>query len=197
MAHEGSVTHWFRLLRDGQPDAAQPLWDRYFTRLEALARRLLHGRQPRAADAEDIALSAFDSMSRGLQRGRFPQLHDRDNLWRLLVVITARKVSHLLRDQQCQKRGGGEAAVVRLTVDPAELEQVIGEEPTPDFAVQAAEEYHRLLDRLANKELQQVAVWKMEGYTNQEIAGLSGCALRTIDRKLRLIRHIWEQEAEQ
>jgi DNA-directed RNA polymerase specialized sigma24 family protein len=196
MTQEDSVTHWFHLLRQGDHHAAQPLWDRYFSRLEALARKMLQGCNRAVVDAEDIALSAFDSMARGLQRGRFPQLHDRDNLWKVLVVITARKVSHLRRDQHCQKRGGGPAAVGRVTVDPVELEQVMGEEPTPEFAVQAAEQYHRLLACLPHKDLQQIAVWKMEGYTNEEIAERSGCAPRTIDRKLQLIRHLWEQEAE-
>jgi DNA-directed RNA polymerase specialized sigma24 family protein len=191
----GSITHWFQLLQLGEHDAAQPLWERYCARLEALARKMLHGRTPGGIDAEDIALSAFTSMSLGLQRDRFPQLHDRDNLWKVLVVITARKVSHLLRDQECQKRGGGQLAC-RITVDPVELDRLIGHEPTPEFAVQAAEEYHRLLGRLGRQDLKQIAVWKMEGYTNEEIADLAGCALRTIDRKLRLIRHIWEDETE-
>jgi DNA-directed RNA polymerase specialized sigma24 family protein len=196
MTHKGPVTHWVRLLQQGDQDAAQPLWECYCSRLEGLARRMLHGRILGAIDAEDIALDAFESVSRGLQGGRFPQLDDRSNLWKLLVVITARKVSHLLRDQGCQKRGGGKAPVVCLTVDPAQLERVVGRVPTPEFAVQAAEEYHRLLGCLGRKDLEQIAVWKMEGYTNPEIADLAGCAGRTIDRKLRVIRQIWQQESE-
>jgi hypothetical protein len=34
----------------------------------------------------------------------------------------------------------------------------------------------------------------MEGYTNDEIAQEQGCSRRTIDRKIVLIRSIWEQE---
>ena len=52
-----------------------------------------------AADEEDVALSAFDSFCRGAQRGRFPQLDDRDNLWRLLVVITSRKAVDLAQHE--------------------------------------------------------------------------------------------------
>jgi ECF sigma factor len=37
------------------------------------------------ADEEDVVQNAFHSFFQGLARGRFPQLNDRDNLWRLLV----------------------------------------------------------------------------------------------------------------
>ena len=37
-------------------------------------------------------------------------------------------------------------------------------------------------------------VMKMEGFTNQEIATQFRCSLTSIERKLRTIRLIWEQE---
>jgi DNA-directed RNA polymerase specialized sigma24 family protein len=190
----GSVSCWLQLLQAGDPEAAQPLWERYFAQLEALARRRLHGRALAVADAEDVALSAFDSLCRGVSQGRFPQLRDRDNLWRLLVVITVRKVAHLLRDQSCQKRSGGGPRPAGQPTDDELLYEVIAPGPTPDFAAQLAEECARLLSLLPRQELVQVARWKMEGHTNQEIATLLGCAPRTVDRKLQLIRHLWEQE---
>ena len=67
-----------------------------------------------------MALSAFDSFCRNAERGRFPQLADRDSLWRLLVVITARKAAHLVRDETRQKRGGGDRPVSEGSGDPDE-----------------------------------------------------------------------------
>src|SRR5207237_8589108 len=104
MASKGSVTRWVGQLQAGDQEAAQHLWERYFRRLVGLARRKLRDAPRRAADEEDVALSAFDSFCRGAQRGRFPQLLDRDNLWRLLVVITARKASCHLRAERRLKR---------------------------------------------------------------------------------------------
>ena len=87
----GSITRWINDLRAGNPAAASPLWHSYFDKLVHLARAAL-GAAPRAAvDDEDVALSAFDALSRGLVEGRFPDLRDRTDLWRLLVVITAQK----------------------------------------------------------------------------------------------------------
>lgn len=198
----GSVTHWVGQLKVGDPAAAQQLWERYFQRLVSLARGKLHGMRPRAADEEDVALSAFDSFCRGVERGQFTQLSDRNNLWRLLVVITARKALDLKQHEARQKRGGSrspldEAALgngAAASTAPS-LEQIIGREPTPDFAAQAAEECERLLHRLESAQLRQVALWKMEGYSIDEIAAKLDCSPRTVDRKLWVIRRLWGEDS--
>ena len=188
MSSDGSITRWIDRLQAGDQAAAQPLWEHYFQLLVDLARRRLGGK-PHIADQEDVALSAFDNFCRGLKRGRFPALHDRDNLWKLLVVLTGRTASHVMRDQQRLKRGGG------LTPGMAcELEQVMSAEPSPALAAELAENCQRLLTLLGNAELRTIALSKMEGYTAVEIAGQLKCAPRTVERKLRLICALWQKE---
>ena len=201
MRHEASVTQWIDRLKAGDPDAAQKLWERYFRRLVGLTRKKLHGAPRRAADEEDVVLSAFDSFCRRAEQGRFPQLHDRRDLWQLLVLLTARKAFELAQHERRQKRGGGAVLDEAALPGPADssargaaLEQIEGPEPTPAFAAQVAEAYHRLLERLDSPELRSVALCKMEGFSNEEIAARLGCGLRTVERRLRLIRSIWEQE---
>ena len=194
MSSDASVTHWIAEFQCGNQRAAQELWQRYFQRLVRLARQKLPVGALRVADEEDVALSAFHSFCRGVEAGRYPQLADRDDLWRLLVVITAHKAIHLVRDARRLKRGGPPAAALEPDAEEAALSQVIGPEPTPEFAAQVAEEFQRLLDRLDDAGLRTVAVWKMEGYTNEEIAARLDCAPRTVERKLKLIRNLWEQE---
>jgi DNA-directed RNA polymerase specialized sigma24 family protein len=190
---QGSVTHWIVQLRAGDQAAADPLWQRYFERLVALARARLLRAPRRAADEEDVALSAFHSFCRAAERGRFPKLDDREDLWRLLVALTTRKASHLLRDGSRLKRGGVQRE--RAGDDPIDLESIAASEPGPDFVAEMAEECRRLLDRLGEETLRAVVVWKMEGYTNEEIAAKLRCVPRTVERKLRLIRTIWEGES--
>ncbi len=191
---EGSVSRWLGPLQESDPAAAQQLWERYFHRLVELARTKLRA-APRREVAEDVALSAFDSFCRGAGDGRFPDLADRDGLWRLLVVITARKAARHSRDARRQKRGG--AAVEPLGGEGVlSLEQLISREPSPEFAAQAAEECRRLFDLLGDNELEAIARLKMEGYTVEQIAQQLGYAPRTIKRKMRLIRTLWEQEIE-
>src|SRR4051812_48283 len=98
MNEEGSVTLYLRRLREGDRLALQKLWEGYFARLVGLARTRLRGVPRQAADEEDVALSAFDSFYRGVEEGRFPRLDDRNDLWQVLVLLTARKASNLARD---------------------------------------------------------------------------------------------------
>jgi DNA-directed RNA polymerase specialized sigma24 family protein len=201
MMPTGSVSLWIEQLQAGDSLAAQQLWERYYYRLVGLARRKLRGRPRRAADEEDVALSAFDSFCRGANKGRFPRLHDREDLWRLLVAITAHKAINLVRDENRQKRGGGavldEAALAHFAScgsAETELDRILGREPSPEFALQVAEECQRLLDCLGDDTLRSVALWKMEGQNNDEIAAQVGCTPRTVARKLRRIRALWRQE---
>jgi DNA-directed RNA polymerase specialized sigma24 family protein len=193
MSSEGSVTHWLSMLREGDRAAAQKLWQVYFGRLVGVARTKLRSAPLRVADEEDVALSAFDSFCRRAERGQFPQLADRDQLWQLLVVITVRKAANLVRHECRKSRGEGR---VRTLADHAdrEFESVLGTEPTPELAAQVADECRRLLARLGNDTQRSVAVWKMEGYTNDEIAAKLGCIPQTVERKLRAIRRLWTEE---
>jgi DNA-directed RNA polymerase specialized sigma24 family protein len=194
----GSITRWISALKGGDMAAAQPLWERYFRRLVGLARHRLRSGRPAGlvGDEEDVALSALNSAFDGARRGRFPLLTDRDDLWRLLVVITARKAAAEKRRAASLKRGGGracnEADLAAAGPDePGWLEQVIDREPTPEFAAQLAEEWRGLLDFLGNDGLRQVALWRVEGCTADEIAERLGCTRRTVARRLDLIRRMW------
>jgi DNA-directed RNA polymerase specialized sigma24 family protein len=193
MSSEGSVTRWLTSLQGGDPAGAQLLWERFFPRLVGLARTKLQGARSGAADEEDVALSAFDSFCRHAQAGHFPQLTDRDSLWRLLVTMTVRKAVHLLRSENAQKRGGAMTAVMQ-TDENRDFDQVLSQEPSPELAAQVAEEFQRLLRLLGDPELESVALWRMEGYTVEEIATRLGYAPRSVKRKLQLIRGIWEKE---
>jgi DNA-directed RNA polymerase specialized sigma24 family protein len=196
---DGSVTQWIGDLKAGGEAAAQPLWERYFDRLVHLARNKLRTTHRRAAveDEEDAALSAFDSFCRGVTDGHFPQLTDRDDLWRLLVVLTVRKVLDQLERQRAAKRGGdrliGESALLSRgsTGDEATLDRLIGPDPTPEFAALVAEQYRRLRDSLGDDSLRQVLDLRLEGHDREEIAARLGCAVRTVTRKVDVIRQTW------
>jgi DNA-directed RNA polymerase specialized sigma24 family protein len=202
-ADEGaSITEWLGNLREGDQAAAQPLWERYFSKLVTVARTKLRRMRRTTADEdeEDAALSAFNSFCAGAARGKFPQLADRDDLWRLLVVITARKAMAQANRQGRQKRGGGRVVeeAVLFGHGPGDtdgsiagLERIAAGGPTPEFAAMMAEECRRLLDALDDESLKQVAVSRMEGYSNDEIADQLGCARRTVARRLDLIRKTW------
>jgi DNA-directed RNA polymerase specialized sigma24 family protein len=195
----GSITHWLDQLRRGDGAPAQRLWERYFHRLMALARQKLRfAPHTMPADEEDVALSAFDSFFRGMDQGRFPQLADRDDLWRLLFVITERKaVRQSARERQIKCGAGKVHHASELdsasSVSPG-LDRLAASEPTPEQAAMISEECGRLLAALGEETLRAVALAKLEGYTNREIAERLELSEPTIERKLRRIRNAWEKE---
>lgn len=203
VSSDGSVTHWIADIKAHDEDAARQLWQRYFDRLVRLARKKLVGFPRRVADEEDVVISAFDSFVRGAEEGRFPDLRDRNNLWSLLVVITARKAVDQIQHERRKKRGSGNVAGDSIfnrgsqNDANAGFDMVVGKEPTPEFAAAVIEEYERLLGALNGEDLRNIALWKMEGYTNEEIAKRIGRQVRTVERKLQLIRKAWQGEAPQ
>jgi DNA-directed RNA polymerase specialized sigma24 family protein len=198
--HE-SVSVWIQQVQEGMMNMpVEKLWKRYFHRLVILARTKLGSLPRRAADEEDVALSAFHSFCAGAAEGRFPALGDRNNLWRLLVTITARKCYQLNLSNSRLKRGGNavldEAALKRKDGGDGSglgIEAFIATEPTPEFAAQAAEEYRRLLDVLEDDRSRQIAEWKMEGFTQKEIAEKLDTSERTVEREIKAIKGLWER----
>jgi DNA-directed RNA polymerase specialized sigma24 family protein len=189
MSSDGSITGMLIKLKEGDRAAADGLWRAYFGRLVELARSQLRA-QTRLADEEDVALSAFDSFYRGVERGRFPVLEDRHDLWQVLWVLTVRKAINLVKHERCQSRGGGRL-VSLADLEGLPFEEVTGREPSPELAAQVVDECRRLLGLLDDKTLRSVALWKMEGQTNREIAAKLGCIEQTVERKLRRIRGLW------
>ena len=190
MSDEGSITRVISLMKEGDREAASRLWELYFRRLVGLARNHLRSAPRRAADEEDVALSVFDSFFRRAEQGRFPRLDDRDDLWQLLFVLTVRKSANLVNHENRRRRGGGRVALI-TDLDVDEAHALIGRGPTPQLAAQVADECRWRLEVLGDETLKLVAQWKMEAYTNSEIAGRLGCIEQTVERKLRTIRRIW------
>ena len=65
----------------------------------------------------------------------------------------------------------------------------------PGFIAEVAEQCDRLLGSLDDDTLKSIAVWKTEGYTNEEIAAQLGVVLRTVERKVHAIRERWTSES--
>jgi RNA polymerase sigma factor (sigma-70 family) len=188
-----SVTQWISALKQGDQSAAQGLWEAYYDRLVSLAQARLRDAPRRIADEEDVALSAFDSFCRGARGNRFHRLDHRNDLWQILVMITVRKAIDLRNYEGRQSRGMGKVqSLTDLTQEG--LETIGGAEPSAELAAQLTEEYQRLMDQLGDSTLRSVATWKLEGYTNDEIAARLGCVTSTVERKLARIRGKWATE---
>lgn len=186
----GSITVFFSQLQEDHSLAAEQLWRRFYPRMAALARKTLAGHPQRASDADDAVQSAFAVFCTRVRDGEFA-IQDRDDLWNLLGLITKRKALAQVRRERTEKRGGGktlgEGALQKPDGSPLPLDQAASELAPPEFDTHVAE----LLDQL-EPEVREIAVFRLMGYRNREIAERLQCTERKIERKLQLIRLAWE-----
>jgi len=188
VSSDGSITGYICATRSGDEEAARKIWNRFSPRLAALARVRLPVWLQCIVDGNDVANSAMCSVIMGLREGRFPRLHDREELWALLACITVRKAINEVENASRQKRAAGSS-------EPLD-DKLVAPGCSPELARRAAEQFEQLIDRLHDKDglLETIALWKFEGYTSEEIARRLGCSSRRVARKLDLIRMIWEED---
>jgi DNA-directed RNA polymerase specialized sigma24 family protein len=203
MSNPGSVTRLIEQLRSDQPsvrnEAARQIWLRFFPPLLDLACKHLDPRVRRREDEEDVLQSMYKSLCLRLKRGDFA-FDNRNDLWRLMVTMTLHKTRSAATRQKRERRDyrreePGPAAGADDSLSP---EWVFGQmeqsEPTPSEAVVLTEELQRRLAILPD-DLRQIALWKLEGFTNEQIAAEQklNCSERTVERKLNLIRQKWAE----
>ncbi len=197
----GSVTELLGRLRSEDTyernDAAALIWKRYCRALLQLACRNLDRRLQRRVGADDIVQRTFKSFFLRQQRGEF-ELSDRNDLFQLLVRMTLNKAGSAATKEARQRRdyrrdrtnaeASGDGEETRNWL----LELAECGDPSPDEAAAFAEEVELRLGQLQD-DLRRIALRKLEGYTNAEIAALPemSCTVRTVERKLRLIREVW------
>ena len=176
----------FAALRMREAEAISQLWVDYFPRMYGLACSKLGGLSSGGEDAEDAAVAAFWSFCDAIAQGAFPRLTDERELWAVLSTLTARHCSNQLRRGRAQKRDRGRETTVTTA---AEIES---HAHSPSESLELQEQAELLLAELPES-LREIALLKLDGYTNQEVAVELGCVQRTVERKLAAIRGIWIQ----
>lgn len=198
MDSEEPITEWLEGLRMGDQSAARKLWHHFVQRLCDVTRREIRPETRRVYDEDDAAQSAFHSLCAGVAAGRFPDLDDRQSLWRLLLTIASRKVTHRHRHDQQQRRDvrrNLEESIFCLTADSgfARLEQFASRDPTPEFQAEFIETSSALFGNLSEPALKEIASLKVEGYKDTEIAERLNCSRQSVQRKVERIRRNWRK----
>ena len=193
MDSEGSITGLLSKLKQGDELAADEICTRCYHRLLSVAHRKLAGTPRRAEDEEDAVQSALASFFVGVRQGQFPRLENRRHLWQLLLTITERKALGQRSRQLTRKRGAGRVrgdSAFACSGDGSGTGVVPpqGSSPTPEAIAILNEDLQVLLSRLDNETLRSVALMKLQGYTNAEIARELDVVERTVERKLSVVR---------
>lgn len=203
MFDEGSVTEWIAALKEERTVAGHLLWQHYVEKLVRLARKKLGPVSRRAADEHDVVAEVFADFLHGVEERRFERLHDRNDLWQILTMLTERRAISQVRRETAAKRGlnktRGESAFEKPAGEASGspgIGQIAGREPNPAFAAALADLLAHLLKSLDDDLLQALARDNLAGYTQEEMAKRNGIALATVQRKLRLIREKWDREVD-
>lgn len=187
-----SVSDWIAQLKLGDQQAAYRLWKRFFGQLRAIARAKL-GAFPRAArDEEDVALSALNALFTGAMEGQFEQFETRDDFWQLAMVILSRKASNLRRSLRVRQEI---AATDLMSSGNLEDKNSVMEQAVQALSVESGIESLGIdceeLLSMVDDRLRRVALLKLAGLTNQEIAASQDRSEKTIERYLQQIRQTW------
>lgn len=174
-------------------------WKRYRARLLGFIRKTLGVGKSRFYDEDDLVQITFENFFNGIVDGRIDDWGRRDP-WPLLAVIARRKMVDCFHYEHRRKRGNGrvqnESSLPRTNGSAAErpLSQLVVDPATPMADVIWEERYGRLLDKLNDASLRRVAVLKVDGYKNEEIAELMNCSRATVCRRLSTIRNLWRDD---
>jgi DNA-directed RNA polymerase specialized sigma24 family protein len=130
---------------------------------------------------------------------RFKKLDDREDLWQVLAMLIERNAIAVHRRAQAKKRGGGmnrgESVFANFLGD-CSVDGAGGIANVADPNAGVVEVFtlgvRELLEMLDEESLRQVAILRLEGFSNPEIAERLDISLRAVERKVQLIRKCWE-----
>lgn len=197
MSSEDPITLWIENLKNQQPEAAAGIWHHFAQRLLSIARKQISPMSRGRYDEEDAAQSAFNSLWAGMAQGRFEDVRDRDSLWRVLLVITSRKISARRRYEGRKRREAARSVTESVFCEERGLDGLPSSEPSPEFAAGFEETCAEMFSGLDSEKLRKVGLLKMEGYSDLEVAEQLSCSRRTVQRRLELIRRNWMSAADQ
>lgn len=201
-SHEpGSVSLWIQAYKeDGDQEAFTALWRRYIDGLLEVARTKLGSIPRRVANEDDIAQAVFASLHDAVQKGHYPDLNDRGDLWQILLNLAERKAidwkRFMGRDRRDFRRTEGESAGGKISSSESQsgagMTNFACPEPTPEVVAELRDQINHLLGKLPEDQ-RRVALQKLRSFTNEDIATQTDCVPRTVERKLQMIRKAWSE----
>lgn len=175
----------------GDPQAFEALFGRYSERLLRLARSRISERLAARIEPEDVVQSVFRTFFGRVQEHRFV-FREQSDLWKLLVSMTLNKLRNQVDFHTAAKRDVGAEKVISPDASPSAFE-LDGETPSPAAVVAFLDLLEHFLSELRPND-RQILEFRLDGYTQQEIAEKLGCTERTVRRVLDRVRKLAEDQ---
>ena len=173
--------------RNGDENAAVEIFDRYVTRLVALASSKLSAGMRRRVEPDDIVQSAYRSFFRNADDGQF-EVGNEFQLWGLLAAITVNKVRTHVKHHTAQKRDVYAETTATSSQSCYGLPpEDIAREPNGDDAAVLVEEYEVFLAGLSDFQRDVFELY-LSGHSAEQIADSVKRSGRTIRRTLEDLR---------
>ena len=193
----------FAALSDGDEQAIAQIVEQSMERLkQRISRRLPPGLR-RHTDEDDVAQSVMNSFICGVRdRERFKKLQDTNDLWQILGMLTKQKIAKHVRRNQAQKRGSGSLRGESIFYRPDQeglapgLDGIANQLAGVSEEIVHSEDFDQLLQTLDNDHLREIAVFKLDGFSHEEIAERMQMSVRSVGRKLDVIRDLWRHKIE-
>lgn len=191
IAHVDTLDQEFdRLMREwhaGSPDAIATLFSRYSQHIRKAVRRRLHDRLRPQFDSLDFVQDVWASvvaLPPGGHRFQTP-----DALLGFLTRVASNKVIDVTRQRfHTEAHDVTREEPLPLVPDTCDV-AVLDPRPTPSQRMMGEEEWDRLVGRFRPGH-QAVLARLREGYSQQEIAAMTGIHLRTVERIVRRLREL-------
>ncbi len=187
----------FVAFRQGDSEAANRLWSAYYPALENLCRQNIFSKMRRFENEEDIAVSAFGSVLAHMQEGDFPWIQEGRHFWGILRKVALRKVADRIQREKALKRGGGKVrgeSAFGPNAGQGLAEAAIQHEATPQEHLELQQTIENVVEECDDPILEEIIVLSMHGCNQQEIALALNCSKRTVQRKVRLLRIVFQEK---
>lgn len=190
----GSVSNWILGARQGDPVAIEEIVSRYLARVANCAQSMLAADEQRIRDGQDIATDVLMKMASELSSGQHQQLRDRNDLWVLLISIVNEQVVQNRNDWQ-QRNGVPQELTLTdyLSHCDQDLELLLSKGNKYGSLQAILDRMDDLIALVKDQQSKEVALLKLQGYSNRDIGARLGLVAKTVDRKVSKIISRWKQ----
>lgn len=173
MTDTSSLADWIEAVQNGVENSLRMLWDRFDRRFIERAYSWLQQITIQTREFPEYrSLPPIDSLFAATRGQTLPKQRGENEFWRILAIVA--------HQQHADELLAANEAGDRIQV----------------FAALMGPECLRMINLLADSELEAMVLWRLEGMTNDVIATKLSYTRRTVQRMMKLVREIWEYEIE-